>query len=169
MFLWPAYLTRLFPKRKYIDTILFYAILPLGVKKLTAVLPSITLAYSFRKGALMNKNIIFAAFTINTQNLYNAKKAKNPNDPVQFFVAEIVGSWDWPYPFDTVYHAYHDPSKASFVNWNTARGQIGKLYKEAIPDIETTLKIKIKSFLANRKGHKVACYEILEKEDGEKK
>lgn len=82
-------------------------------------------------------------------------------NPISFFVAEIVGSYEWPYPFSKIYDYYYHPAKAESLNWNTARTQAGRLYAYFVPEIERELQVKIIAFQVDRKGHKVNCYKVI--------
>jgi hypothetical protein len=108
----------------------------------------------------MDYEVINTAFLIKIKNIYNNKKRLNPNDPVTFFVAEVVGSYDWEYPFDTVYEAYHDPNRLAITNWQAARTQIGRIFAKATPWLESKLGMKVTAFMAHRKGHLINCYRL---------
>ena len=109
----------------------------------------------------MNMDLLYHAFLINTKKIYDRKKLENDSGvDVTLFVADLVGSYDWPYPFDSIYHHYYKAERTDGVNWNTARTQAGKIFMALIPKIETELKLKIEGFLAQRKGHPVTCYRL---------
>ena len=110
----------------------------------------------------MNMELLYHAFLINTKKIYDQKKLENPSSAdITVFVAEIVGSYDWPYPFDSIYHHYYKAERTVGVNWNTARTQAGKIFSSLIPKIETELKMKIEAFITQRKGHPVTCYKLV--------
>lgn len=112
-------------------------------------------------GGFMNISIVNHAFLIKAKLIYDKQKRIDPNSAVNFFVADLVGSYDWDYPFDTVYAYYEDVNRPQIMNWNVARTQIGKLFVKAIPEIEKELNVKITSFTAHRKGHLVNCYNMV--------
>jgi hypothetical protein len=108
----------------------------------------------------MDYDVINNAFLIKIKNIYNNKKRSNPNDPVTFFVADLVGPHDWEYPFDTVYDAYYDPNRPSVTNWQASRTQIGRIFARSLPWIESKIGMQITPFQSHRKGHLINCYRI---------
>ena len=98
----------------------------------------------------MNAEILYHAFLIRTQQVIEEKKKQNQTP--EFFVAELVGSHDWPYPFSTIYHGYYSAARSLYVNWNTARTMAGKLYLDFVPRIERELGVKLDTFVTSREA-----------------
>jgi len=107
----------------------------------------------------LQDRVLFYGFVIKTQQIIEQKRAENLPD-ISFFVADIVGSYDWLYPFSIIYDRYYDPDRTEYLNWNTARTQAGRLYASCIPEIEKELQVKITTALVDRKGHRVNCYKV---------
>jgi hypothetical protein len=75
-----------------------------------------------------------------------------------FKVAELTGAM-WPQPYESLYEYYCERyPNDEFKIWNTARCQLGRLFKGFIPDINEALGIKLQARVVPSKGHSCTEY-----------